>query len=142
MVYGVENQETVYLIDFGCSSKFTTDQGKHTVDAMDHSYKGNLMFASMNICRGSSLSRRDDVESIIYILIYMLDKKMLPWTKLEHNVLTGELTLQNVRSLRSTAEAVQEVSKCLPSELAVHYHKITKLRFSEEPDYDGFTACL
>ena len=81
-------------------------------------------------------------ESIIYILIYMLDKKMLPWTKLEHNVLTGELTLQNVRSLRSTAEAVQEVSKCLPSELAVHYHKITKLRFSEEPDYDGFTACL
>lgn len=42
----------------------------------------NLMFASLNACRRKTLSRRDDIESAFYLLIYLLNDMRLPWSEL------------------------------------------------------------
>ena len=42
------------------------------------------MFCSLNISRTTNKSRRDDFESIFYILIYLLNKFRLPWSKLSN----------------------------------------------------------
>lgn len=76
----------IHLIDFGSSHCIETSSYQHIKDKIDHQYPGNLMFASMNVCRGHRLSRRDDFESIFYILIYLLYHR-LPWSGLEKNTL-------------------------------------------------------
>jgi len=37
------------------------------------------MFASLNSCRGNNKSRRDDIESIFYLMIYLYNGNYLPW---------------------------------------------------------------
>jgi hypothetical protein len=37
------------------------------------------MFASLNSCRGNNKSRRDDIESIFYLMIYLYNNNYLPW---------------------------------------------------------------
>jgi hypothetical protein len=74
------------LIDFGSSQECFNPDGTHKKDKRDHSHTGNLLFSSSNICKGSSLSRRDDIESIIYMLIHLLDSNLLPWLKYEPSI--------------------------------------------------------
>lgn len=38
-----------------------------------NSFKGNLIFGSKNAFKGSLLSRRDDLISLAYLLIYIVD---------------------------------------------------------------------
>jgi hypothetical protein len=42
-------------------------------------FSGNFMFASLNSCRGNNKSRRDDIESIFYLIIYLYNQNFLPW---------------------------------------------------------------
>ena len=39
---------------------------------------GTALFASINAHKGSELSRRDDIESLVYTLIYLITGT-LPW---------------------------------------------------------------
>lgn len=40
------------------------------------------MFASLNTCRGYSKSRRDDIESALYFLAFLMNNNKLPWDQL------------------------------------------------------------
>jgi len=42
-------------------------------------FSGNFLFASLNSCRGNTKSRRDDIQSIMYVMVYLLNKNNLPW---------------------------------------------------------------
>jgi hypothetical protein len=42
-------------------------------------FSGNFMFASLNSCRGNNKSRRDDIDSIFYLIIYLYNQNFLPW---------------------------------------------------------------
>ena len=78
---GLENTQKLYLIDFGSSTEYLNKDGTHKLNKKDRLFPGNLMFSSMNICRGSNLSRRDDVESVLYILVYLINQHQLPWSR-------------------------------------------------------------
>lgn len=38
------------------------------------------MFTSLNSCRGNTKSRRDDVQALFNLLVYMLNDNKLPWS--------------------------------------------------------------
>lgn len=69
------------------------------------------MFSSMHICRGSSQSRRDDIESILYIMVYMLKKHLLPWSKFQ----TTGYKRAKIRQLRSETSMEKEFEEMLPT---------------------------
>ena len=48
-------------------------------------FTGNFMFASLNSCRGFNKSRRDDIESAFYILIYLINGNKLPWSNISEH---------------------------------------------------------
>ena len=63
----------MYLIDFGCSHPYIKD-GKHIENVRSLKDKNrNLIFASKNYFNGQTLSRRDDIISILYNLIYLMN---------------------------------------------------------------------
>ena len=82
MVYGSKDKNKIFLIDFGLATKILTDCGQHIERVNLKTFSGNFLFASMNSCRGYTKSRRDDVESLIYIITYYLSNKYLPWCDL------------------------------------------------------------
>ena len=68
----------LYLIDFGITQKFLDKDGKHLPYSDDVPFKGNVIFSSKNAFEQISLSRRDDLISLIYFLVFCV-KSNLSW---------------------------------------------------------------
>jgi hypothetical protein len=88
------------------------------------------MFASISAHLGLEISRRDDMESLAYILIYFL-RGSLPWTSLRSD--DRDLILQSKR-----ATSVDDLCTALPSEFASFLAYTRSLAFEDKPDYDRF----
>ena len=75
---GLNDKTFIYLIDFGISRKYMSSRGRHLKYSLTGKLFGTLRFASYNATRGVEHSRRDDLESIGYMLVFLSGQK-LPW---------------------------------------------------------------
>ena len=66
------NNHNLYLIDFGFSKSFIDSSGNHEEIQYNRQMLGTENFASIAVKNGVTPSRRDDLESIGYVLIYFL----------------------------------------------------------------------
>lgn len=119
----------IKIIDFGLSKKYING-GKHIKLENNKSIVGTPYFISTNVHAGQSPSRRDDMESIGYILLYMLFGT-LPWLN---------LTSENKEHRNYK---VFEIKKCdpfilfktTPKELKIFIRYCRSLKFAEKPNY-------
>jgi serine/threonine protein kinase len=81
---GLNNQSNiVYLIDFGLAKKYRDGKTFHHIPYKENkTLTGTARYASINSHLGIEHSRRDDLESIAYVLIYF-SKRLLPWQKMK-----------------------------------------------------------
>jgi len=70
-------QDKLHLIDFGLS-KLYFQENKHIEYKENKGMIGTARYASINALKGNEQSRRDDLESIGYLLLY-LQNGTLPW---------------------------------------------------------------
>ena len=76
---GKKDPNVIYLIDFGLSKKYrSSTTNKHIRFGFTGKLTGTVRFALANALRGGEQSRRDDIESIGYMLVFFLKQK-LPW---------------------------------------------------------------
>ena len=79
-----EFKEVIYLIDFGLSKKYIDPKtGEHIKFKNNHRLNGTPRYASIHALEGYELSRRDDLESLCYVLVYLL-KGSLPWARIKN----------------------------------------------------------
>ena len=68
------------MIDFGLSKRFISPQtGNHIEFKKMRAVVGTLKFLSYNAESGDEQCRRDDLVSVIHIMIYFLRRGELPW---------------------------------------------------------------
>ena len=130
---GNNDQRIIYVIDFGLSKKYRSDRtGNHIQFCITKKMNGTARYASTNSLRGVEISRRDDLESLAYMIIYFIMKK-LPWQGVRAN------TLQNrYKKIYYMKKKLinDDAFKLLPIEIQEFYKDIKKLKFEEKPNYD------
>lgn len=97
-----EKKFLIYLIDYGLSNKFINQKTNEHINFSDgKSLIGTARFASIYTHLGYEQSRRDDLESLGYLLVYLYSG-CLPWqgvkakTKSEKYKKIFEMKLQMV----------------------------------------------
>ena len=126
---------TIYLIDFGLScSYWENNLKKHYRMSQGLNFVGTLRYASLNSHKGIRQSRRDDLESMIYILIYFLKGK-LPWQDVRAK--NKEERYKLIQQIK-TEVTIDSLCKEIPSEFAILLKYVKELKFDEKPDYNKF----
>lgn len=110
---GLEDRtSTIYVIDFGLSKVFRNPKtGTHIPFKQGKLLIGTARYASVNTHVGLEQSRRDDIESVIYMLIYFL-KGELPWQGLHESSL--EKKYSRIKELKIHTP-VNSICEGLPS---------------------------
>jgi serine/threonine protein kinase len=68
-----ENENVIKLIDFNCCSKYINHLSEFYNNSIIKGPIGNMIYSSININKSYSGIRIDDIESILWILLYLLD---------------------------------------------------------------------
>ena len=81
-----DNKNQIYIIDFGfCRTFINNDTKTHIPMAKLSNLIGSQTYASINAHNYIELSRRDDLESLFYMLIYFVRKQNLEWQNIDIN---------------------------------------------------------
>ena len=73
-----KNSKIAFLIDFGLCKRYKDSQDNHIKFKDNKGLVGTARYVSINTHKGVEQSRRDDLESLGYVFIYLL-KGTLPW---------------------------------------------------------------
>jgi serine/threonine protein kinase len=65
------------LIDFGLASRYLDNEGNHIAEGGQTKFKGSMLFASSTAFKFMETSRRDDLISLVYLLVFLLDLSRL-----------------------------------------------------------------
>ena len=138
---GINDPNVIYVIDFGLCKKYRSSKtGKHILPKADSKFCGNLKFSSSNTTRGKESSRRDDIISLGYMLIYLI-KKGLPWDYIyKGNNLTNSKYIELV-FLKDT-NAYGKLFNGLPSEFKEFIQYAENLKFDQDPNYSYLRSIL
>ncbi|OHT09341.1 hypothetical protein TRFO_21733 [Tritrichomonas foetus] len=108
---------------------------KHIPYQENVSFSGTARYASVNSLYGIEQSRRDDMEALAYVWLYLL-KGSLPW-----------MYLTNFRNFKEKAELIhmakykatpEDLFAGYPSAFADYLREVRKLKFAEEPNYSRY----
>ena len=129
---GYKDPFLIYIIDFGLSKKYKSSRtGKHIPFSKQKYFSGNLKFSSVNNMKGIIPSRRDDLESLGYMLIYLYKNK-LPWEDIDSNNLRDiAYKLFDIKALFP----INDLCKDLPYEMTEYMIYTKSLKFDEKPNY-------
>ena len=129
----------IYIIDFGFAKKYWNPTTKsHIPFIKGKKLTGTAKYASINTMSGNEQSRRDDLESIAYLIIYFI-KGRLPWQGLR-NISKEERNRKILEKKKSISS--QELCNGCPKELEIFFDYIKNLGFTEVPDYDYLRQLL
>ena len=131
-VIGPKNKERIiYLIDFGLSKKISNDKILPTIKA-DRNIIGTMRYISMNTHQGYEQGRRDDLESLFYIIIYFI-KGELPWQNIKCK--TRQEKYNKIFEIKKKVTEDGELVEDLPLEMKKILEYILGLNFAERPNY-------
>lgn len=130
-LFGLEDTSKIYIIDFGFCKSYVGDD-EHIPIKKTNNLIGSRTYASINAHNFDEISRRDDLESLCYTLMYLvlgkLDWQMPSLYNHEHPKMT------NLR-IRDMKINIIETSKSLPSVFINSLKYIRTLEFEDKPDY-------
>ena len=131
-VIGPKNKERIiYLIDFGLSKKILNEKIIPSVKA-DRNIIGTMRYISMNTHQGYEQGRRDDLESLFYIIIYFI-KGELPWQN--RKCKTRAEKYSKIYEIKKKVTENGEICDGLPIEMEKILQYILGLSFAEKPNY-------
>ena len=123
----------IFLIDFGLAKKYRDSRKKiHIPYREDKNLTGTARYASINAHLGIEQSRRDDLESLGYVLMYFNRNGNLPWQGLK--AATKKQKYEKI-SEKKMSTPIEVLCKGFSAEFCMYLNYCRGLRFEEAPDY-------
>lgn len=130
---GYDNKEKIYITDFGLSKKYVNSYGKHIGIKFGRNIIGTARYSSLHMHLGFEPSRRDDLESIGYMLLYFL-KGRLPWQGICNTKEKKDL-FENIGNCKLTT-SLDILCDGVPEFFKTYIEYCRRLKFDEKPDYE------
>ncbi|KIJ18793.1 hypothetical protein PAXINDRAFT_71064, partial [Paxillus involutus ATCC 200175] len=130
ILMGIGDQSlTTFIIDFGIAKRYCdSDTGGHIpFRQAARCLTGTPAFTSINSHLGAELGQHDDIESLVYVLIYFL-RGSLPWLQIKQNGSTRSSILKLKQKI-----IVETLCSGLPCELSTILLYTRMLSFSVRP---------
>jgi serine/threonine protein kinase len=127
-----ELNANLYIVDFGLAKKYRSSRTlKQLPLTKRKGLTGTARYASINALQGYEQSRRDDLESVGYVLMYFL-RGNLPWQNIKSK--TKDEKYQSILKIKKDTSS-KELGKNFPSEFSEILDYFKKLEYEENPDY-------
>ena len=118
------------MIDYGLSKKYK-EQLEHIPFSKIRKFAGSIRYCSINAQSGFTVSRRDDLESLIYVLIEIGGDR-LPWiSEKEKTILNQKIEIN-----------LNKLCLGLPKEFKSILEYARVLGFEDRPDYTSLINML
>lgn len=123
----------VYMIDFGLAKKYRDSRTLlHIPYRENKNLTGTARYASINTHLGIEQSRRDDLESLGYVLMYF-NLGALPWQGLK--AVNKRQKYERI-SEKKLSTPIDQLCKNFPSEFPAYLTYCRQLHFEQRPDYN------
>ena len=122
----------VFMIDYGLAKRYR-DQNthEHIPYCEGKQLTGTARYASLSAMKGNEQSRRDDLEALGYVWIYLL-KGGLPWMGLSAQNRKNKYDQICRMKARLTFE---QICRGCPREFVKYFKTVRELKFTDKPDY-------
>lgn len=125
-------ENSIYLIDYGLAKRYRDELTRiHISYKENKNLTGTARYASRNAHNGIEQTRRDDMESFGYVLLYFIKGK-LPWQGLRTKEKADKY--EKIKEMKNNITA-EELFEGLPVEFSNYMNYCFNLRFDEEPNY-------
>lgn len=133
------NSNLIYIVDFGLSKEFKDPITKeHYPYKENRRFVGTPRYASVNTHIGIKQSRRDDLESIAYVLIFFL-KSELPWQGVRAK--TKSEKKEKIKLSKISTDA-KKLCDDLPPQIYEFLSYTKNLGYYDEPNYNYLMSVL
>eukprot|EP00004_Rigifila_ramosa_P026632 TRINITY_DN838_c1_g1_i4.p1 TRINITY_DN838_c1_g1~~TRINITY_DN838_c1_g1_i4.p1 ORF type:complete len:378 (-),score=66.71 TRINITY_DN838_c1_g1_i4:1102-2235(-) len=127
-----KRSHTVHIIDFGLAKRYRDPKThQHIPYRENKNLTGTARYASISTHLGIEQSRRDDLESLGYVLTYF-NRGGLPWQGLKASTKKRKYDKISEKKMSTSTDALCKGS---PSEFATYLNYCRALRFDDKPDY-------
>ncbi|CAD8170154.1 unnamed protein product [Paramecium octaurelia] len=120
------DSDKIFLIDFGISRNIN----QKTKKKKKISFIGTSRYASLAAHQGIDQTAKDDLESLGYLLIYLL-KQRLPWMNIEKN---DTQRLEKIGKLKQETKIEELCSEC-PNSILKYMRYVKALSSQQKPSY-------
>ena len=132
------DNKDVKLIDFGLAKQYMDKDGFHRSNKKHSHITGSLRYISTYVHTGNEPSRRDDVISFIYILIYLFNNT-LPWQGLPYS--DQKKKINTIYKMKQNL-ITEKLCENIPDNILIMLDYVEKLTYDEEPNYDYLTSLI
>ncbi|KAG1474276.1 hypothetical protein G6F56_000455 [Rhizopus delemar] len=125
----------LYLVDFGLTTWWRNPETKQPYPETKKDYRnkaGTARYASLHVHRGKPHARRDDIESIGYLLLDMIFGT-LPWTGIQAR--NSRAGWDRMRQIKEDT-FMSDICAGLPKGILEFIEYARKIKFLEEPNYE------
>lgn len=130
---GYTDPQKIFCIDYGLAKRFIRKNGTHISFCEDKRFCGTVRYASIAAHKFQEQGRKDDLEALGYILIYLYKGK-LPWQGLKHRNKKEKYRIIGERKENTTEE---DLCSNMPKEFCVFLKYVRNMDFDEKPHYSA-----
>ena len=129
---------TIYMIDYGLTRKYCDSHKNHIPYKEGKNLTGTALYASIYTHKGIEQSRRDDLESLGYMMVYFC-KGELPWMDVKAKNKAGKYKKIMEKKIEMKPEIL---CNGLTNEFMAYFKYVRELQFTEEPNYNYLLGLL
>lgn len=128
-----DNSNMLAIVDFGLCKCYKQKNGVHIPFKTKKGMLGTPRYMSLNCHQGYELSRRDDIESLLYMVLF-LQRPKLPWQNVKFK--NKKEKYATISKIKRESTVSGELFDTTPEPFRTAYREVRNMAFDADPDYD------